>query len=237
MAWDEDKSKPADITSRWLHDYVFDYGRKALRVTQEIGGNDPTYQEGEATVPGDRSGIMVGGIKPDDTFALAELTAAGRLKVDAEISIQSVDLEVNMDATDDSVAIGDFTTGDKMKVETDGSIYVNIKSSGLGDYDNILIAGTSDGTITGSTHLGKIGVDNKLETKDLDLHAKVDDFKDKMASKLVTERFDDVQLTYVTGGNGLGQLHEAIYFKATSEVARVECTYDSDHKLTRARRV
>jgi hypothetical protein len=237
LNWDPEKAKPADITSKWMFDFVYDDVRKALRVTQELGGSDPTYGEGEATTPGDRAGIMVGGIKPDDTFALAELTADGRIKVDTQISIQDVELEVNVDALDDSVAIGDAVTGDKMRVETDGSIYVNIKSSGLDDLDNILIAGTSDGTVGGTPNLGKIGSDKKLEVKDLDAQQKLDEIKEKTPARFVTEEFDDVVLSYVMAGPGLGQLFQAVYYDQGVEVARVECTYDSDEKLTRVRRV
>jgi hypothetical protein len=47
-----------------------------------------------------------------------------RLRTDAEATIVNADIDVTLDATEDSVAIGDKDTGDTLKVNPDGSINV-----------------------------------------------------------------------------------------------------------------
>ena len=112
--WEEGYSKPADITSRWLHDYCYNDGgtaNGALRVTMDNPmAVDVVYSGGEIidVVTPDYKGFMVGGVVVDDTYgplSLGEFTgqtydSMGRLRVDAEISIQATELDVNIDALD-----------------------------------------------------------------------------------------------------------------------------------------
>lgn len=47
----------------------------------------------------------------------------------------------------------------------------------------------------------------------------------------VTEDFDEVDLTYVASGNGVGEVQTATYKLAGSTVATLTFTYNSDNKL------
>jgi len=49
-----------------------------------------------------------------------------RLRTDAEATIVNADIDVSLDSLEDSVAIGDSTTGDTLKINPDGSIDSNV---------------------------------------------------------------------------------------------------------------
>lgn len=67
-----------------------------------------------------------------------------RLAVDANFTAQNVQAEVDLDFVEDSVSIGDSSTGNTLTIESDGSINTNVKVDAA-DGDNIAI---SDGTDT-----------------------------------------------------------------------------------------
>lgn len=230
------KSRPGDITSKWFFDNVFDQAEEALRI---ISGDSPTdyiYTENEATNSLTRRGILTGGIKPDDTFSSLNLTSDGRLKVDTSISIQDIELDVGLEHANDSVALADRSNDNFLRIEADGSLNVNAALSGILDDDSILIVGTDDGTLSGNRQLAKINNEN-LYVKDEDLQAEVADLKDKVPSKLITEEFDDIEMSYVAGGNGVGQLEVVTYKNGGLTVGTINLTYDSDHRLIRAQRI
>jgi len=230
------KARPADIVSRWLNDNVFDENAEALRVTLDTRISDPVYFENEDALETSRSGMLIGAVKDDETFHALKMTDADRLMVDANLSLQEVDLEVHLDASNDSVAIGDRTTGTLLKVEDDGSINTNIAVSGINDDDSILIVGTSDGTINGARNLAKIN-NAKLHVLDEESKAVATDIRNKIGPKMVSEIFDEVELSYISAGNGKDQLGQAVYKNNSSTVATVQLDYDSDNRLIRARRI
>lgn len=51
--------------------------------------------------------------------------ANGRLRTSAEATIVNADIDISLDPTEDGVYIADNTSGNKLKVEADGSINVN----------------------------------------------------------------------------------------------------------------
>lgn len=62
-----------------------------------------------------------------------------RLAVDANISAQDIQINVDLDFVEDGVHIGDPVSGDILKVESDGSINVNTEVDAL-DGDNVSIS-------------------------------------------------------------------------------------------------
>ena len=90
-------------------------------------------------------------------------TVGGKLDVNASVTATIGEIEI--DAATSSVRVEDPDTGAHVKVETDGSINVNTKIE-ASQGDSALVAGTEDGTLTGTQHIAKIGSDGKLEVKD-----------------------------------------------------------------------
>ena len=111
--WEKGYSQPADITSRWFHDYVYYEGGPgggALRVTMDNPlAIDVVYTSGEVMdiVTPDYKGFLVGGyVYTTGAYQAFNFDDMGRLRVDAEISIQATELDVNIDALDgDSVIL------------------------------------------------------------------------------------------------------------------------------------
>lgn len=53
---------------------------------------------------------------------------------------------------------------------------------------------------------------------------------------LIPNDYDDIQLTYVTAGNGVGEIETITYLKDGSNVAILTLSYNGDNKLTRVQR-
>ena len=229
------KARPADIISRWLNDNVFDPTAEALRVTLNSASGDPIYLDGELTNDPTRYGNLIGAIKSDDTFHALKMTDADRLMVDAELSLQDIDLEVNLDAANDSVAIKDRVTGNLLKVEDDGSINANVAVSGILDDDSILIVGTTTGELSGDRKIAKIK-DTHLYVLDEENKTINEEINDKTGAALVTSSFDEINLSYVQYGNGKGQLQEATYKYNNNIVATIQLEYNSDDRLVTVRK-
>jgi len=107
-------AKPADIISKWLNDHAYDHNAKALRVTLDTPFSpDAIYGEAEYADPLTRLALLGGGIdKHTDEFRAFRMTSAGRLCVDADITIQSVDLAVEIDVLDgDRVGVYGYENG------------------------------------------------------------------------------------------------------------------------------
>ncbi len=62
--------------------------------------------------------------------------------------------------------------------------------------------------------------------------ADLDALNARTAGGLVPLHFDEIDLTYVPSGNGAGQVATAVYKLASSTVATLTLTYDSNNKLT-----
>lgn len=129
----------ADITSKWFRDNVYDAGPQALRVTMDTPfGDDIVYLEGEYADPADRLGILTGGIDPvTNEFQALRIDDEGRLLVDAAVSIQNIDLTVDIDATDgDSIGLYGYENGDTNFVTP-----INVTSEG---FFKVVQAGNED---------------------------------------------------------------------------------------------
>lgn len=88
-----------------------------------------------------------------------------RLAVNTTIVAQIPQLEVNLNANEDQVAIEDPDTEAHLRIENDGSINVNCEIDAA-DGDNIFAVGTEDGTDSSTSHILKIGSDKNLRVKD-----------------------------------------------------------------------
>ena len=53
-----------------------------------------------------------------------------------------------------------------------------------------------------------------------------------IAGALVPERYDQIDLTYVPSGNGVGEIQTAVYKLATVTVATLTLSYNASNKLT-----
>lgn len=54
----------------------------------------------------------------------------------------------------------------------------------------------------------------------------------RLAGSLVPTAYDEVALTYVTVGNGIGQIQTAVYKLATSTVKTLTLSYDASDRLS-----
>lgn len=111
-----------------------------------------------------------------------------RLAVDANISLDGANIDVTVDLdgvgpTGDTVAIVDNVTGNKQKIESDGSINANTEVDAA-DGDSIAIVGTEDGTPSGTQHTAKIGADGNLRVKDDAAISELQGINTKLANPL-----------------------------------------------------
>lgn len=117
MSHSIDTAKPADITSKWLHDHVYDHESMAFRMSLDTPfAIDSVFENGEAvdTAPGGYKGMIVGGYTSGtNVFTSLTFNEDNRLRVDAEVTIQSVELEVETSALDgDTMGIYGFINAD-----------------------------------------------------------------------------------------------------------------------------
>lgn len=105
---DDNKAKPTNITSKWFNDNVYDAVTGGLRIAFASGTStdDPIYLDGEQTEDATRAAFAVGGVDDGGVFRSVRVTTDGRLRVDAQITLSDVTLDVALDHESDSVAIG-----------------------------------------------------------------------------------------------------------------------------------
>jgi len=103
------KALPTDITSKWFRDNAYCEDVEAIRVCMDSPfGPDIVYTDCEITDPLTRLGLLTGGIqKGTNEFKPLAMDENGRLCVDAEISIQDVNLDVQLTRKDDNPLAGD----------------------------------------------------------------------------------------------------------------------------------
>ena len=193
---DENKARPTNITSKWFNDNVYDPATGALRFAFASGTttDDPIFLDGEVSDPATRAGFAIGGIDPSGVFRNAAITPDGKLKVDAQITLSDVTLDVALDHEQDSVAIG---------------------------YEGVL---------------AEVDADQRLRTFDLETKTEVVELKDKLASSFITEKFDDLELTYNNSGPATGKIATATYKFQTALVGVVTLSYDVMGRLNRVQR-
>jgi hypothetical protein len=57
-----------------------------------------------------------------------------------------------------------------------------------------------------------------------------------IGNSLVPEQYDDIKLTYVAAGNGVGEIQTVTYFYQAALVATLTLTYDAQNRLTDVQR-
>lgn len=62
--------------------------------------------------------------------------------------------------------------------------------------------------------------------------ADLDALNARTAGALVSVRFDEIDLTYITSGNGTGSIGTAVYKLASSTVKTLTLTYDASNRLS-----
>lgn len=101
-----------------------------------------------------------------------------QLRVDATVTATIGEVIIN--AEDSNIAIKDPVSGNILKVESDGSIDVNVVLDAASD--NVLVLGTEDGTTTGTKHVLKTDSNGNLENIQL--------------NTLIPFQFDSIYPTY-----------------------------------------
>ncbi len=121
---------------------------------------------------------------------------------------------VILDAATSSIAIGNGT--DFLTINPDGSINANVVVSAAGG-DSIII---SDGT--DNLNINSDGSINVLGLTDI---------RDKIASNIISEKHDEILITYVPSGNGAGEIETVTYKLLGITVAQLQLAYDVNDKL------
>lgn len=71
-----------------------------------------------------------------------------RLRVDTAATVVDADIDITLDAADDSVSIADQTTGNKLKINSDGSVNVSSQGSATEtkqDVTNVFLGNINQG--------------------------------------------------------------------------------------------
>lgn len=146
---------------------------------------------------------------PIDT--VTDTNGIKRLAVDGNFVAQNVQAFVELEYTEDSVAIGDEVSGNKLKIEPDGSINANIEVD-ASDGDNIAIH-DSDGD---ELQINPDGSINNLRL-----------------NSLFDIKYDDIEITSKnTDGNPLIVVARLL----GSPVRTLTLTYDSDGDFQRVQK-
>lgn len=137
-----------------------------------------------------------------------------RLAVDAQVTTTIGDVQVQLDGVapdGDSVHIVDNVSGNKMKVNADGSIDSNVEVDAT-DGDSIMVVGTEDSTPTGTQHTHKIGPEGDLRVKDeesIGLLTAIRDNSDTVESLLtgIENNTDDLETLVTSTNSKLDTIH------------------------------
>lgn len=108
-----------------------------------------------------------------------------RLAVDANVTATIGEVTVDLDGVGpqgDSVYLVDNVTGNKFKVNADGSIDANVEVDAAGG-DSVMTVGTEDGTPTGTQHTTKIDSDGNTQVKDTAAGTKLDSILSELQQK------------------------------------------------------
>jgi hypothetical protein len=106
--------------------------------------------------------------------------------------------------------------------------------------------GTSGGTATAANQLTEIALLTSIDNKEPTLGQKPMSGSEPvviasdqstvpvadLTGKLVPEIYDEIDLTYVVSGNGIGQIQTAVYKSLTLTVATLTLTYDIDNRIS-----
>lgn len=89
---------------------------------------------------------------------------------------------------------------------------------------------TSAGQAAELAELQSFHADNTTENQAL--NNTLTDFSQKSASALVTVPYNNTLITYVTSGNGVGEIETVVYKLNVTTVATLTLTYDANNKLS-----
>lgn len=149
-----------------------------------------------------------------------------RLAVDANITAQVPQIQVELDYEEDSVSIGDPNTDTTLKINPNGSIDANVEIDAA-DGDNIAIVGTEDGTLTGTRHVAKIDALNDLSTYDNRVWTLMNTIRQ---SRAIDVAFDDIE---VTAKNDDGNPTTVVVRYLGLPVRTLTLVYDADGDFQR----
>ena len=98
--------------------------------------------------------------------------ATGRLRTDAEATIVNADIDITLTAEDDTVSIGDFSSGAKLKINPNGSINIAPQSGAATeskqDVSNVYLGNINQGLGTVNQGLGTVNQNLGVVTQGLD---------------------------------------------------------------------
>ena len=110
------------------------------------------------------------------------------------------------------------------ELQTANSTLANVDSSTSSTVTELQTANSNLASIdsnTSSSYAELQAVNSTLSNIDL-----------RMAGSLVPTAFDEIVLTYVAAGNGVGEIETAVYKLASSTVATLTLSYDSNNRLS-----
>lgn len=139
-----------------------------------------------------------------------------RLRTDSLVSVEDVDLAVDLDPSEDGVHIADKDSGNKLKVEADGSINVNSGASKTPTIQTFLISSLTEQSII-------LPVSTKrflLKVRNYEASMQVAfDAGETSVDYLTVPR----GCSYSEEGLNLTTLYRTIYFKTNKINVTVEC--------------
>jgi hypothetical protein len=151
---------------------------------------------------------------PITTSASLPSGASTEQKQDDGIAIlTTIDADTGSISTDTGTIASDTTSIDSKIVAVDTGAVV-VASSAL-----------PSGASTAANQSTAIASLSNIETD-------IDNLNAKLASGLVPEIYDNITITYVAAGNGVGEIETVVYKLVAATVATLTLAYDANDKLS-----
>lgn len=91
-----------------------------------------------------------------------------------------------------------------------------------------------DGKVTAVDTTGKSteAKQDTMITSLSNIESDINNLESRLAGNLVPEEFNDIQISYVTSGNGIGEIETVEYRQGASLVKTLTLSYDAENKLS-----
>lgn len=165
-------------------------------------------------------GVTVVG--PQSGLPIAEIVDSNgirRIAVDGNFTAQNVQATVELAFEEDSVAIGDADTGNRLRIENDGSVNANVEVDAA-DGDNIAI---SDGNNTAA-----VNINSQLEVHDTDAIVELDKINnayERLIPLLANANFLKIANYDSVTPSVVGNIISLSYYEDGFEIAKVSLDY------------
>jgi len=129
--------------------------------------------------------------------------------------------------TESTLVAGENPSGAQQPLQTDasGNLLVNIQSEAGAPFHVIVDSSAlPTGASTSANQATEIASLSSIATNTANLS--------RLTGALVPTAFDEIDLTYITSGNGTGSIGTAVYKLATVTVKTLTLTYDASNRLS-----